>query len=291
MYLFNVLKNMIKPSNLGTWVFFGLNVSLIWWIFSSASTDTKITIWAIYGASVLISLSPIGELILCAMAGAKPIVRTDMQLRVQPVLDVVYEKAKQETPNLPKKIHIWLIHDPYPNAFAIGRRTICVTDGVFELSDSAMLGLIAHEMGHLANTHTDIQLLIGGGNIFITGFILILKIISWLVATISGLIAIFNRSFITGCLLGIFGALSVTATWLWAKFCMLFLMWSMRINEFVADKYASDIGFGFELALALDTINLSAPNNGLLKALYSSHPNIHDRVGRLQQMGVPYSRY
>jgi len=291
MYIFNVIKNMLKPSNWGIWIFFGLNVALILWMFSSASADTKITIWVIYGASVLIALSPIGEFILCALAGAKPLVRTDMQLKIQPILDVVYEKAKQKTPSLPRKIHIWLIHDPAPNAFAIGRKTICVTDGVFELSDSALLGLIAHEMGHLANKHTDIQLLIGGGNIFITGFLLLLKLLSWIVAAISGLIALINRSFLSGCLLSIFGAFSVVTVWCWTKFCSLFLLWSMRMNEYVADKYAADIGFGYELALVLDTIYVSTPKSGFLKALHATHPNVHDRIGRLQQMGVAYSRY
>jgi len=291
MYAFNVAKNMFKPSNIGTWIFFILNVSLIWLVFSGTPPDTMITIWIIWGAAVLVSLSPIGEYLLCAMAGARPIARTDMQLRIMPILDVVHERAQQKTPSLPKKINLWLIHDPAPNAFAIGRRTICVTDGIFELSDSALMGLVAHEMGHLANEHTDIQLLIGGGNIFIVGFILFLKIIAWIVAGISALVAILNRSLATGCLLGIFGALAVFAVWAWAKFCRIFLMWSMRENEFVADKYAFDIGFGDELAFVLDTTCASVPRNGLLKALYETHPNVHDRIGRLQQMGATYSRY
>jgi Zn-dependent protease with chaperone function len=291
MYIFSVMKNMLKPSNLGTWVFFGLNVASIWWMFSDATADTKTTIWIIYGASVLISLSPIGELVLGLFAGANPIVRTDMQLRVMPVLDVVHERARKKTPSLPKKINLWLIHDPAPNAFAIGRRTICLTDGAVELSDSALMGLIAHEMGHLANKHTDIQLLIGGANIFITGFLILLKIISWIVAGISTLIAIFNRSFLSGCLIGMFATLSVFSVWLWARFCTMFLMWSMRANEFVADKYAFDIGFGSELAFALDNTFASQPSNGLLRALYATHPNVHDRVGQLQQMGTAYSRY
>ena len=166
-----------------------------------------------------------------------------------------------------------------------------MTDGFFELPDTEMMGLIAHEMGHIANRHTEIQLLIGGGNIFITGFLLLLKIISWVVAAICGLVALINRSSVAGCLLGIFGALSVISIMLWTRFCTLFLMWSMRENEFVADKYAADIGFGYELAKALDVICTSEPRNGLLRALYATHPNVHDRVGRLQQMGVPYSRY
>ena len=33
---------------------------------------------------------------------------------------------------------------------------------------------------------------------------------------------------------------------------MLFLMWSMRQNEYLADEFAYKIGFGLELATVLD---------------------------------------
>ena len=70
---------------------------------------------------------------------------------------------------------------------------------------------------------------------------------------------------------------------------MLFLMWS--IKEYEADKYAAESGYGFGLAKGLDATATSKPQEPFLKALYSTHPNTHDRTGRLQQMGVPYSRY
>jgi len=72
---------------------------------------------------------------------------------------------------------------------------------------------------------------------------------------------------------------------------MLFLMWSSRESEFDADKYASELGYGFELAKALDTIGTGDPQESLFNALYSTHPNTHDRIGRLQQLGVLYYRY
>lgn len=73
--------------------------------------------------------------------------------------------------------------------------------------------------------------------------------------------------------------------------CMLFLMWSMRQNEYLADKFAYRIGFGLELATVLDQHLSDVPNDGFLKALYSTHPCNDDRVAALQNLGVPYSRY
>jgi heat shock protein HtpX len=282
---------MLKPSNIGMWIFFFLNMSLIWLVLRGAPMDVKITIWSIYVISVLVSISPVGEYFLCLMAGGRPIKRTDMLLKMKPILEVVYEVAKEKTPSLPKNIRLWMINDPTPNAFAIGRKTICVTEGVFDLPDNVVVGFIAHEIGHLAKKHSVILLIIGGANVFITGFIMILKIISWMIAGIGALTAILNRSCLSGCFIGIFSAIAVAAVWLWARFCMIFVKWSMRANEYAADKYTFEIGFGYELALALDTNFAREPTNTFIKALYATHPPTDDRIARLQQMGVNYSRY
>lgn len=78
---------------------------------------------------------------------------------------------------------------------------------------------------------------------------------------------------------------------LWVKFCMLFLMWSMRQNEYLADEFAYKIGFGLELATVLDQHISDVPHDGFLSAIYSTHPCNDDRVAALQNLGVPYSRY
>lgn len=294
----SLLKNIFRFSSFGTLLFFILNISLLIAVFYSSGRDALIGIICLYLITVFLSFSPIGEWMLCLLAGAKKIRRTDMKIRLIPLLEVVYNKAIQKTPKMIGKINLKIIHDSDPNAVAIGRHTICVTDGIFELTDDQIMGIFAHEMGHLANRHTEIQLLIGGGNVFILGFILILKIVSAIIAGIVTLIgsifAIKTRSFIGGCLIGLFtgiiSALFVAAVWLWTKFCMIFLMWSMRENEYVADKYAAEIGFGYDLALVLDSIQ-NEPHQPLLRALYATHPNHHDRIGRLQEFGVQYSRY
>ena len=85
--------------------------------------------------------------------------------------------------------------------------------------------------------------------------------------------------------------ISTALSWLWVKFCMLFLMWSMRQNEYLADEFAYKIGFGLELATVLDQHISDVPHDGFLSAIYSTHPCNDDRVAALQNLGVPYSRY
>ena len=291
MYLVSFFKNLFRKSNIGTIIFFLLNFSVIIAIFASSGTETLTTVLLIYLASVLLALSPVGEFVLAVISGARKITRMDMLHKVEPSVLRIQKKAKVKTPDLADKFNLKVVYDPNPNAFALGRRTICVTEGLLELPDEMIEGIIAHEVGHLALKHTDIQLLIGSGNFLVTGFILMLKAISAIITGAATTATVTKRSCSTGCLCGSIAAFCAGIVWVWTKFCMLFLMWSSRENEYEADKYAKEIGFGYELALALDTIGTGQPQNSFLNALYSTHPETHDRIGRLQAMGVPYSKY
>ena len=253
----------------------------------AAGVHSLYAILIIYAISIVIAFSPFGEWMLCLMAGARKMTRVDMKIRMIPLLEVVYNKAKRKTPGLTNKIVLKVIYQPEPNAYAIGRHTICVTEGLFNLPDDVIRGILAHEVAHLAYRHTEIQLLIGGGNMIVSAFILITKLIAAIIAASSLLFGWRQRSLLSA-LFGMFFAVSI---WLWTRFCLMFLMWSSRQNEYDADKYAHELGYGLELAKGLDAIGGSEPQKSFLKALYSTHPHIHDRVGRLQQLGVRYYRY
>ena len=291
MYIFSVLKNIFKVSNIGTIIFFFLNAGMIIGIFSAFCSENLKYIWIIYIISIMIALSPVGEWFLCLVAGAKKMRRMDMRNRILPCAQQVFQKAKEKTPSLPNTIILKVMYDPNPNAFAIGRKTICVTEGLFDLPDEMIEGILAHEIGHLALHHTDIQLLIGGGNFIVTAFILVLEIVSAITTGIATIGTLRSKSCLGGCLFSFVGAICGGLIWLWTKYCMLFLMWSSRANEYAADQYAYEIGYGYELAQVLDTIGTGVPQNTFLKALYSTHPETNDRIGKLQELGVPYSRY
>lgn len=294
MDIWHRLGRIFRISNLGTLIFFLLNIGLILALFCpyGVTIEAAASLVVCYIITVLISLSPIGEWTLAAFAGAREIKRKDIKIRLIPLLEIVFERAKEKTPSMVNSIRLKIIHDQSPNAFAIGRRTICVTDGLLNLTDEEIIAVFAHEVGHLAYGHSAIQLLIGGGNVLISGCLLILKAICWIITAFCGLITgITTRSFLAGAFATLAASVSAGLIWLWTKFCMLFLMWSMRQNEYVADEYAFQLGYGAILASVLDRHMCSAPNNGLLKALYSTHPHSDDRVARLQELGANYSRY
>lgn len=294
MDIWHKLGRIFRLSNLGTLIFFLLNLGLILALFCpyGVTFEAAAPLIICYIITVLISLSPLGEWTLATFAGAREIKRKDIKIRLIPLLEIIFEQAKERTPSMVSSIRLKIIHDQSPNAFAIGCKTICVTDGLLNLTDEEIMAVFAHEVGHLAYGHSAIQLLIGGGNIFISGCLLIVKVICWIITAFCGLITgIATRNFLASTLATLAASVSAGLIWLWTKFCMLFLMWSMRQNEYVADAYAFQLGYGTILASILDRHMCSAPNNGLLKALYSTHPHSDDRIAKLQELGANYSRY
>lgn len=291
MYIISVFRNLFRRNNIGTIIFFLLNAGMIFCLFGSAGPEALGQIAVIYLISIILALSPIGEWFLALMSGARVMRRADMRARILPIVQRVQRRAKRRTPDLPNQVIIKVVYDPNPNAFAVGRKTICVTEGLFDLPDEMIEGILAHEFAHLALHHTDIQLLIGGGNFIVSTLILMLQLITAIMDGIAVALTASRGTRGAGCVLSLFSWLCSGIIWLWTKFCMLFLMWSSRANEYEADRYAYEIGLGYELAAALDTIGSGTPQSGFLRALYATHPETNDRIGRLQELGVPYTRY
>ena len=287
----NFLKKLFRFSNIGTIIFCLLNLGLILFCLTNGFSDFSYIQYIViaYIIGIVFSISPLGEEILVLLAGGRKMKRLDMKIRIIPLLEIVYNKSIREEPNMVKYMKLKVIYDESPNACVIGRRTLCVTSGLFKLSDEEIMGVLAHELGHLANRHSEIQLIIGGSNLFIVGALLILKIVSWIIAGICTIFAISSKSRIASFFIFLFGTISTFFIWLWTRCCLLFVKISMRANEYVADEFAYKIGFGKQLAMALDRICIDVPSeNGFLKAINSTHPNYNDRIARLQNLGANY---
>ena len=56
-------------------------------------------------------------------------VSLDIKLRVVPLVQYVLDKAKENTSYCPKKVKVKIIHDPAPNAFALGRGRSSLQNG------------------------------------------------------------------------------------------------------------------------------------------------------------------
>lgn len=282
------IDNCFRVSNLGMLAFFALNLFLLFKLFATpGNPGSYFMLFVIYLSTLAFSFSPVGQFILCAVNGARRMSRLDMRARVLPVVQEVFLAAKRRTPSLPDRINVRVIYDPTPNAFALGLNTICVMEGMLDMPEDLLAGTIAHEMGHLALRHTVMQVLIGGGNPIMACIMIVLELLQRGLTAYSTL-GIFRSG---GLLRWLCTIIATMSAFLWTKFCMLLLLGTNRANEYDADAYAFELGYGDQLAEALDRMTMGTPQASLLKALSNSHPEPGDRIGRLQAMGASYSRY
>lgn len=294
MDIWHRIGRVIRLSNLGSLLFLILNVGLLYLMlyFAESTKEEFIVATIIYVLVFIIGLSPIGDFILSLSMGAKKIKRTDYIIKMCPLFDIVYEKAKKKTPYISKRIKLKIIpNDDTVNAFAVGQRTICVTKGLLDLDDESIMAILAHEFGHIAYKHTLIQVLALCSNILVSIVLLFVKMFSWIIAGITSIILLFYRSYLFAFLATASATLASFAIWLWTKFCLLFLRWSMRENEYLADEYALMLGYGNPLAGVIDNCFCTEPSSKFFKVLYSTHPSNDSRIAHLQELGSIYNAY
>lgn len=305
MYLVDFLKRMVRKANIPVLIYLILNVFVIITIVNILLSELfiEIMLWqaavagvVLYAISISIALSPIGEWILRLQTGCRKIKRQEHLNRIEPLFKEVYEKAKQIDSTIPNNIKLYINDDKAPNAFATGRKTICITESLLNLSEGQIKATLGHEFGHLAHKDTDLILIVSVGNLIITTIVTIIRLIInfiHLIVGIScaivegsdGLIASLANS-VCSLLINIF---VVAVMWLWTKIGILLVMKSSRENEYEADAFSFNLGYGNELCALLDFIGNSGAK-GLFANLASSHPNKDARIAKLQGMGVTYRK-
>ena len=137
MDIWHRIGYIFRLYNFGAFVFLFLNIGLMFLILLYVGlNEINVLIFvSIYALIFAIGLSPIGEWIFSLLLGAKKIKRNDIKLKLYPLLDIVQEQAIQRSPYISKNIKLKIIQDDTINAFAVGRRTICVTRGLLNLED------------------------------------------------------------------------------------------------------------------------------------------------------------
>ena len=297
MYLWEFAKRLVHKSNIGVCIWLLLNTALIMALFSGgfASWEGALIGLGVYIASLMIALSPIGEWILRMQAGCKKITDPNVISRLEPIFREVYMKAKQANPELPENIKMFISGDNEPNAFATGRRTVCVTAGLLRYSDEQIKGVLAHEFGHLAHKDTDLILVVSVGNLVVTVIFVIIRLFANIFMWIGQLITAMAGKGIGGLIATMFVALSrviadlilVLLMRLWTQIGVWLCMYSSRKNEYEADEYAFNCGYGNQLCEVLESFGSGQGSKGLFASLASSHPKTADRVARLRNLAAP----
>lgn len=298
MYLVDFFKKMTRKSNIPVLIYLVLNVFVIGTIVSSLFS---MPFWqgllmgiVLYAVSLVIALSPFGEWILRLQTGCKKIKRVEQINFLEPIFREVYDKAKKLDPSIPDDVQLYINSDENPNAFATGRKTICVTKGLLHMPEAQIKATLGHEFGHLAHKDTDLILVVSVGNMIVTGIILGIRLVIDFFHLIFAICTMFiggSEGVFAAAINGIYHlmitAIVVGLTWVWTKIGILLVMKSSRGNEYEADEFSFNLGYGNELCILLDSISGSGAK-GLFANLASSHPDKDDRIAKLQELGATY---
>ena len=293
MYLFDFFKNLFKKNNVGVIIWMVLNLLLITWLFSGGFAEWQGALLGlgIYLFSMLIALSPIGEWILRLQNGCKKIIDPQVLQRIEPLFNELYQKAKALNPELNDGIKIFMSNNDEPNAFATGRKTLCITRGLLKYSDEHIKGVLAHEFGHLAHKDTDTILVVAVGNMIVSAIFVVIRFVANLFFWIATFISAINSDNIGGVIGSIFSAIArVVADFIlvllmraWTQLGVWLCMHSSRKNEYRADNYAKLCGYSEALCEVLESFGTERSKNGLFAALSSSHPENIDRSNALRE--------
>ncbi len=302
MYFVDFFKNITKKNNIGVFIWLMLNTIIVSTVlaalFSEIVNGNMISAYllgvAAYIVILAITLSPIGEWILRVQNGCKKITRKEYIERLEPIFREVYAKAKEQNPELPDDIQFYMCEDDMANAFATGRKTVCITEGLMRYPDRHIQAVLAHEFGHLAHKDTDAVLIVAVGNLIVSGLFVLYRVIFKVFSVI--------LSFVLGAFMGDTGtSIGTTIFSIFVDFILAVIMqaWTMlgvliclypsRKNENLADEYAYNLGYGVELCQFLDHL-APAKTKGLWAALNSSHPDHDVRIAYLQDLGCTYRK-
>lgn len=292
-------KKFFHWSNIPTLFYLALNVGLITF-FVAGSTYESIGYvillgLLIYGVSLLLGISPLGEWYLRLQTNCKKIYSPDDIRRLEPIFNEVYARAKTLDPNLAPNVRLFISEDPNINAFATGTHTVCLTRGILALSDDQIKGALAHELGHLSHRDTVFCHLVITDNFFLNTVYLI---ITWTIRLLTFVFCFFLSLIFHGGLAvlivrkigDIFLTVINVIYNLWIKFGFFLQMFSARRHEFAADAFAFNIGYGNHIISMLSAL----PSDGvrsLTEVMFSSHPATADRLAKLHAMLSSETRY
>jgi len=211
--------------------------------------------------------------------------------RIEPIFQSVYRKSAAQTRSLPSDIQ-WFIHeDDSLNAFAAGAHTVALNTGLLaSCRDDEIAAVLAHEFGHIAHRDALATELSVQSN-SIAG---LAKAVMILLIKLVGIGLSFLFSFVSGDdLMGkFFDLIARCAAWFFNLYisliytaCTALSYASCRAQEYGADAYAADIGFGNPLIQVLSqfptqTFSFKAE---IAQMLYGTHPKSEDRIQRLKE--------
>lgn len=255
----------------------------------SGGSPRKIPIYAaicavFYAVAIAIALFW-GDDIIKLLEGIRPLeTKREIEYLIPLFESVCYDIGGtfQDVP----RIELCTIDNLSVNAFALGSHTIAVTRGAMEtFSAEELKAVMAHEIAHIYYGHSRASLLnaLGKGS-----FTLEIIFVQWVSRKLEELKPYYIRqrgSFLFWLVyyLHKLHEMIINAFMFLGK---LILSGNSRKNEFAADRFAHEVGYGKELSEALYLLQKMSlgDNRQLIQRMIASHPRISKRIQQLERL-------
>lgn len=294
MYIFSFFKSLFKPKHVLPSIYFFLNAVIIFFIFYILPIDVVSDSFlnSIYLGLIglvvnlvfiIISLTPFGEMLWRLRNGIKKQPESDLYnvwLAVKELFLEVLNVAAGFSRGANDKVILYYSPTDDINAFALGHRTIIITRGML-VADRDLRGVFAHELGHIAHGDSDLKLGINVANSILSIFMTIITIIAVFIIGVlrsnkGGLLDIL------GSILDIlFYAIVLGLFKLWTIIGILCINWSSKKQEYLADSFAKEIGYGEQLSIFLNELDGSGEKTNWFNLMWQTHPDTIDRLEKL----------
>lgn len=225
---------------------------------------------------ILLSLTPIAEAIFRRSYHCRNLT-AEQAARLVPLFKRVCQAANMDA----SRFDLYIVGDSRLNAFALGRKTIAINQGLFPLADREIMAVLAHELGHHKHGDT-INLLI---HLAVTKVGQIALFIPRVVSTIAGFIARVPIPF-----LNLFAVLINLFLSLYVFLIDLILLLPLRIGyffgtrrtEYKADEFAIQLGFGHGLIHFLRLV--PEERTSFFGSIWRTHPKVSNRIKRAEKL-------
>ena len=183
------------------------------------------------------------------------------------------------------KINLYVMDSNEINAAAFGINNILVFRGAIAADQNNpgfLCGILAHELGHLEYRHgiktTFLYMITLGASLsirFINFCVWITKPLA-IIPYINFVYALFMFCF--NLIIGAFNGIAFLTDFI--------MLWFSRMDEHAADKYACDIGYGWELLNSLELLKRSTwlpEKKGFFANIGEDHPSLPHRIETIRE--------
>jgi Zn-dependent protease with chaperone function len=189
--------------------------------------------------------------------------------------------------------YVLMVEDSHGlNAFAVGGRTVSVTQSALQLPPKQLEAVLAHELGHHLSGHPVVSMLAWWYALPARGAAFLVGLAARFVLAIGRVLAVFGSG--TAALASLLLALMILAAFAFLSVWLILvpltaplLAWASRLGEIRADRMAALLGYGPHLIEVLHIwINMDgggAHPGGLRGRLLSTHPSHTDRIRHLHE--------